>query len=38
MFMVDGKPVVVVECPGFDDTYLSETDILKTVAGFLTAA
>ncbi|CEL52561.1 hypothetical protein RSOLAG1IB_05766 [Rhizoctonia solani AG-1 IB] len=38
MFMVDGKPVVVVDCPGFDDTYLSETDILKTVAGFLTAA
>ncbi|KAF8706825.1 50S ribosome-binding GTPase, partial [Rhizoctonia solani] len=38
MFTVDGKPVVVVDCPGFDDTYLSETDILKSVAGFLTAA
>ncbi|CUA74569.1 hypothetical protein RSOLAG22IIIB_11306 [Rhizoctonia solani] len=38
MFTVDGKPVVVIDCPGFDDTYLSETEILKSVAGFLTVA
>lgn len=38
MFTVDGKPVVVVDCPGFDDTYLSETEILKSLAGFLTVA
>ncbi|KEP49821.1 50S ribosome-binding GTPase [Rhizoctonia solani 123E] len=38
MFTVDGKPVVVVDCPGFDDTYLSETEILQSLAGFLTVA
>ncbi|CAE6388984.1 unnamed protein product [Rhizoctonia solani] len=38
MFTVDGKPIVIVDCPGFDDTYLSETEILKTVAGFLSVA
>ncbi|CAE6423728.1 unnamed protein product [Rhizoctonia solani] len=38
MFTVDGKPVVVIDCPGFDDTYLSETEILKSLAGFLTVA
>ncbi|KDN47848.1 hypothetical protein RSAG8_03268, partial [Rhizoctonia solani AG-8 WAC10335] len=38
MFIVDEKPVIVIDCPGFDDTYLSESDILKYLAGFLTVA
>ncbi|CUA73124.1 hypothetical protein RSOLAG22IIIB_10555 [Rhizoctonia solani] len=38
MFTVDGTPVVVIDCPGFDDTYLSESDILKSLAGFLAVA
>ncbi|KEP51379.1 hypothetical protein V565_062630 [Rhizoctonia solani 123E] len=36
VFLVDGSPVVVVDCPGFDDTYLSETETLASVASFLT--
>ncbi|CAE6452183.1 unnamed protein product [Rhizoctonia solani] len=38
MFTVDGKPVIIIDCPGFDDTYLSETEILKSLASFLTVA
>ncbi|CAE7207543.1 unnamed protein product, partial [Rhizoctonia solani] len=37
IFPVDGYPVVVVDCPGFDDTYLSEAETLASVASFLTA-
>lgn len=37
-FLVDGRLVVVIDCPGFDDTYLSETEILKRLGGFLAAA
>ncbi|KDN47850.1 hypothetical protein RSAG8_03270, partial [Rhizoctonia solani AG-8 WAC10335] len=36
VFLVDGGPVIVVDCPGFDDTYLSETETLASVASFLT--
>ncbi|CUA73125.1 hypothetical protein RSOLAG22IIIB_10557 [Rhizoctonia solani] len=36
VFLVDGNPVVVVDCPGFDDTYLLETETLASVASFLT--
>ncbi|KAG8741199.1 hypothetical protein FRC10_003193 [Ceratobasidium sp. 414] len=35
MFVVDGRPVVLVDCPGFDDTHLSDAEILKRIAGFL---
>ncbi|CAE6458220.1 unnamed protein product [Rhizoctonia solani] len=38
MFLVDGKPVVVIDSPGFDDTYASDAEILKSVAGFLSIA
>ncbi|CAE6429240.1 unnamed protein product [Rhizoctonia solani] len=38
MFLVDGKPVVVIDSPGFDDTYASDAEILKSVAGFLATA
>ena len=37
-FIVDDRPVVVIDCPGFDDTYLSETEILTRLGGFLAAA
>ncbi|KAG9074235.1 hypothetical protein FRC06_010826 [Ceratobasidium sp. 370] len=35
VFMVDGRPVVLVDCPGFDDTVLSDAEILKRIAEFL---
>ncbi|KAG8701831.1 hypothetical protein FRC08_003880 [Ceratobasidium sp. 394] len=35
IFMVDGRPVVLVDCPGFDDTLLSDAEILKRIAEFL---
>ncbi|KAG8741201.1 hypothetical protein FRC10_003195 [Ceratobasidium sp. 414] len=35
VFMVDGRPVVLIDCPGFDDTHLSDAEILKRIAGFL---
>ncbi|KAG8741198.1 hypothetical protein FRC10_003192 [Ceratobasidium sp. 414] len=35
VFMVDGRPVVIVDCPGFDDTVLSDAEILKRIAEFL---
>lgn len=38
IFLIDNNPVIVVDCPGFDDTYLSETEILQCLVGFLTTA
>ncbi|CAE6423742.1 unnamed protein product [Rhizoctonia solani] len=38
VFQVDDQPVVVVDCPGFNDTYLTETEILRRLAEFLTTA
>lgn len=38
VFHVDNEPVAVVDCPGFDDTYLSEIEILQCLVGFLTTA
>ncbi|KAG9080872.1 hypothetical protein FRC06_006047 [Ceratobasidium sp. 370] len=35
VFMIDGRPVVLVDCPGFDDTILSDAEILKRIAEFL---
>ncbi|KIM82899.1 hypothetical protein PILCRDRAFT_820193 [Piloderma croceum F 1598] len=31
----DGRPVVLVDTPGFDDTYKSDTDILAMIAAWL---
>jgi hypothetical protein len=36
-FIVDEKPVVLVDCPGFDDSHLSDVEILNRIAGFLAA-
>ncbi|CAE6454096.1 unnamed protein product [Rhizoctonia solani] len=35
VFKVDDQPVIVVDCPGFNDTELSETEILRRLADFL---
>ena len=34
-FTLDGQRVLLVDTPGFDDTYKSDTDILKLIAAFL---
>lgn len=36
-FKVDGQDVVLFDTPGFDDTELSDTDILKLITAFLTS-
>ncbi|QRV78131.1 50S ribosome-binding GTPase [Ceratobasidium sp. AG-Ba] len=35
VFQVDGRNVVLFDTPGFDDTELSDTEILKRIASFL---
>jgi predicted GTPase len=32
---LDGRQVVLIDTPGFDDSTKSDTDILKAIAGFL---
>jgi predicted GTPase len=34
-FMLDGRQVILIDTPGFDDTNKSDTDILKLIAAFL---
>ena len=34
-FNLDGRRVVLIDTPGFDDTTRSDTDILKMIAAFL---
>ena len=34
-FVLDGRLVVLVDTPGFDDTHKSDTDVLKSIAAFL---
>ena len=36
VFQVDGQDVVLFDTPGFDDTELSDTEILKRITAFLT--
>lgn len=35
-FTIDGRRVLLVDTPGFDDTTQSDTAILKEIAAFLT--
>ncbi|KAG8788693.1 hypothetical protein FRC12_014310 [Ceratobasidium sp. 428] len=35
VFQVDGRNVVLFDTPGFDDTHLSDTEVLKRIAAFL---
>jgi len=34
-FTIDGRRVVLIDTPGFDDTTKSDTDILRMIADFL---
>lgn len=34
-FVLDGRRVVLIDTPGFDDTTKSDTDILRSIAAFL---
>ena len=36
-FTLDGRGVMLIDTPGFDDTTKSDTDILETIAAFLAA-
>ncbi|KAL5638270.1 hypothetical protein ACGC1H_005078 [Rhizoctonia solani] len=38
IFQVDDQPVVIIDCPGFNDTYLTETEILRRLADYLIKA
>ena len=35
LFNLDGRRVILIDTPGFDDTTTSDTDILKLIAAFL---
>ena len=34
-FILDGRRIVLVDTPGFDDSVQSDTDVLKSIAAFL---
>ena len=34
-FIVDGRRVVLIDTPGFDDTNISDAEILNMIAAFL---
>jgi len=34
-FDLDGRPVVLIDTPGFDDTVRSDVDVLNMIAAFL---
>ena len=35
VFTLDGRPVTLIDTPGFDDTTKSDAEILKMIAAFL---
>ena len=35
LFTLDGRGVVLIDTPGFNDTSKSDTDVLKMIAAFL---
>lgn len=35
VFTLDGREVILIDTPGFDDTNKSDTDVLKLIAAFL---
>ncbi|TEB32291.1 hypothetical protein FA13DRAFT_1791091, partial [Coprinellus micaceus] len=37
-FLIDGRKVVLVDTPGFDDTTKTDSDVLKLIAQFLTSS
>ena len=38
VFNLDGRRVLLIDSPGFDDTTQSDTEILKLIAAFLTTS
>ena len=34
-FTLDGRKIILIDTPGFDDTSKSDTDILRMIAAFL---
>ena len=34
-FILDGRRVVLIDTPGFDDTHVSDADVLISIAMFL---
>ena len=34
-FILDGRRVVLIDTPGFDDTHKSDTDVFRSIAAFL---
>jgi hypothetical protein len=34
-FTVDGRPVVLIDTPGFNDTVMEDADVLKDISAFL---
>lgn len=34
-FTLDGRRVILIDTPGFDDTNVSDAEILKKIAAFL---
>ena len=34
-FILDGRRVVLIDTPGFDDTHQSDTGVFKSIAAFL---
>ena len=34
-FTLDGRPVILIDTPGFSDTDMSDTDVLKLIATYL---
>ena len=36
--VLDGRRVVLIDTPGFDDNRMSDSDVLKSIAMFLGAA
>lgn len=36
-FVLDGKTITLIDTPGFDDTFKTETEVLELIADFLTA-
>jgi predicted GTPase len=36
--MLKGRPVTLIDTPGFDDTTKSDSDILRMIAAFLATA
>jgi len=34
-FVIDGRRVILIDTPGFDDTHVSDAEILEKIAAFL---